>query len=149
MKKICILALLICSLAAVKTGYAANPLAVPNNKLGIHIITASVDEASAAATLVNSNGDWGYITVLIERKDRDQNKWQQFFDNLRRWHLIPLVRLATEPEGDFWKRPYQGEEQAWADFLDSLNWPVKNRYVIIYNEPNHGQEWGNRVDAKL
>ncbi len=126
-----------------------DPLATANNKTGIHIITASNDEASAAASLVNSNGDWGYVTVLIESKDRNRGKWQQFFDTLRSWHLIPLIRLATQPEGDFWKRPYEGEEQAWADFLDGLNWPVKNRYVIIYNEPNHGQEWGNKVDAKL
>ena len=25
---------------------------------------------------------------------------------------------------------------------------MKNRYVVIYNEPNHGQEWGNSVDAR-
>lgn len=126
-----------------------DPFSVPNNKFGIHIISASFDEASEASKLVNSNGDWGYVTVLIESKDRNTNKWNQFFDNLRKLHLIPLVRLATEPEGDFWKRPYEGEEQAWADFLDNLNWPTKNRYVIIYNEPNHAAEWGNAVDAIL
>ena len=125
-----------------------DPLAVPNNKFGIHIIQATPDESSPAAQLVNTNGDWGYVTVLIESKDRNHDKWQEFFNDLRRRHLIPLVRLATQPEGNFWKRPYEGEEQAWADFLDALNWPTKNRYIIIYNEPNHGQEWGNKVDAQ-
>ena len=132
-----------------------DPSAVANNKFGIHIISASINEASDAATLVNTNGDWGYVTVLVESKDRNQDKWQEFFNDLRRRHLIPIVRLATAPKGDlpagqagFWKRPYEGEEQAWADFLDNLNWPVKNRYVIIYNEPNHAQEWGNSVDAR-
>ncbi|MFH1536083.1 MAG: hypothetical protein ABIC96_03370, partial [Patescibacteria group bacterium] len=124
-----------------------DPLAVPNNKFGIHIIQATPDESSPAAQLVNTNGDWGYITVLVESKDRKHDKWQEFFNDLRRRHLIPLVRLATKPQGNFWKRPYEGEEQAWADFLDSLNWPTKNRYVIIYNEPNHATEWGNQVDA--
>lgn len=123
-----------------------DPLAVPNNKFGIHIISASVDEASPAAELANTNGDWGYVTVLIESKNRDTNTWQNFFDDLRRRHLIPLVRLATSPEGAYWKRPYEGEEQAWADFLDSLIWPTKNRYVIIYNEPNHATEWGGATD---
>ncbi len=33
--------------------------------------------------------------------------------------------------------------------MDRLNWPTKNRYVIIYNEPNHAAEWGGQVDAKL
>ncbi|MCL4366323.1 hypothetical protein M1437_03795 [Patescibacteria group bacterium] len=125
-----------------------DPLSVPNNKFGIHIIQATPDESSPAASLVNTNGDWGYITVLVESKDRDHNKWQEFFNDLRRRHLIPLVRLATQPEGSYWKRPYEGEEQAWADFLDALNWPTKNRYIIIYNEPNHATEWGNKVDAQ-
>ena len=132
------------------TAYAiVNPLSVPNNKFGIHIISASPDESSPAAQLANTNGDWGYITVLIESKDRNENKWQEFFNDLRRRHLIPLVRLATKPVNEYWERPYEGEEQAWADFLDSLNWPTKNRYVIIYNEPNHGKEWGNFVDPKM
>ena len=74
-----------------------DPLSVPNNKFGIHIISASPDESSPAAKLVNTNGDWGYITVLIESKDRNQGKWQEFFNDLRRRHLIPIVRLATEP----------------------------------------------------
>lgn len=126
-----------------------NPLDVPNNKFGIHIIGASADEASPAAALANSSGgDWGYVTVLIESKNRSREHWQKFFDDLRRRHLIPLVRLATEPEGNNWKIPSEGEEIAWADFLDNLIWPTKNRYVVIYNEPNHGTEWGGKVEAK-
>src|SRR3989344_1467787 len=124
-----------------------DPLLVPNNRFGIHIIQATPQESSPAADLVNTNGDWGYITVLVESKDRNHNKWQEFFNALRRRHLIPLVRLATQPENGHWKLPYEGEEIAWADFLDKLNWPTKNRYIIIYNEPNHAAEWGNKVDA--
>lgn len=125
-----------------------DPLSTPNNKYGIHIITASVDESSPAAQLVNNKGDWGYITFLIESKDRKKDKWQEFFNDLRRRHLIPIVRLATEPEGHFWKRPTESDAKEWAEFLDSLNWPVKNRYVIVYNEPNHGAEWGGSVDPR-
>lgn len=126
-----------------------DPLSVPNNKYGIHIISATRDEASEAARLVNANGDWGYITVLAESKDRNEGKWQEFFNELRRRHLIPIVRLATKPTGEgIWERPYQGEETAWADFLDKLNWPVKNRYITIYNEPNHASEWGGSVDPE-
>ncbi|MBI2040402.1 hypothetical protein HYT18_05015 [Candidatus Microgenomates bacterium] len=126
-----------------------DPLAVPNNKFGIHIIQATPDESSPAAQMVNNNGDWGYITFLIESKDRNEGKWQEFFNDLRRRHLIPLVRLATKPLNEHWERPYDGEEEAWAGFLDNLNWPIKNRYVIVYNEPNHGKEWGNFVDPKM
>lgn len=127
----------------------SDPLAVPNNRFGIHIISASVDESSPSASLVNSNGgDWGYLTVLIESGDRNVNKWQEFFNDLRRRHLIPLVRMATYPIGDKWKAPVVGEEEVWADFLNNLNWPTKNRYVIIYNEPNHAQEWEGRISPK-
>ena len=127
----------------------SDPLLAPNNKYGIHIISATRDEASEAARLVNTNGDWGYITVLIESNDRNEGKWQEFFNELRRRHLIPIVRLATKPlpEG-VWERPYEGEAIAWADFLDRLNWPIKNRYITIYNEPNHANEWGGEVDPE-
>lgn len=125
-----------------------DPLSVPNNKYGIHIISPSSEEASHSADLVNTNGDWGYVTLLIESRDRNAQKWQSFFDELRRRHLIPIVRIANHPEGNFWKRPTDGEENQWAEFLNNLNWPTKNRYVIIYNEPNHATEWGNATDPK-
>ena len=131
------------------TAYAiVDPQAVPNNKFGIHIIQATPDESSPAAELVNTNGDWGYITVLIEQKDKNKDKWQEFFNDLRRRHLIPIVRLATEPQGNLWKIPNPEDADSWADFLNSLNWPTKNRYLVVFNEPNHGQEWGGAVDAK-
>lgn len=132
--------------------FAADPLAVPNNKVGIHIISATPKETSEAAAMVNAGGDWGYVTFLIRSDDRSHAKWQEFFRELRRRHLIPIVRLATKPVGPpagGWEKPYEKEEIAWADFLDKLTWPTKNRYVIIYNEPNHGSEWGNQVDPKM
>lgn len=126
----------------------SDPLSVPNNKHGLHIISATNEEIEPTREMVNTNGDWGYITLLIESKDRNESKWQQVFDELRRKHLIPIVRIATEPEGSYWRRPSEGEEHQWAEFLDKLRWPTKNRYVVIYNEPNHATEWGNSVDAK-
>src|SRR3989344_4822294 len=137
-----------CVLFLVPLAHAiVDPLSVPNNKFGIHIISPSTDEASPAADLVNSSGgDWGYITVLVESKNRDPVAWQKFFNDLRRRHLIPIVRLATKPLNAHWERPYEKEYEAWADFLNSLIWPTKNRYVVIYNEPNHGKEWALETD---
>lgn len=124
-----------------------DPLSTPNNKFGIHIISPSPREASEAADLVNTNnGDWGYVTVVISSNDRDLKKWTIFFEQLSEKHLIPIVRLATQPAGNLWEVPYFGEEIAWADFLDNLPWPTKNRYIVIYNEPNHSAEWGGRID---
>jgi hypothetical protein len=124
-----------------------DPTTVPNNNFGMHLITPSPDESSPAADIINTTGgDWGYVVVIITESERDTTKWQQFFDDLRRRHLIPIVRIATGAERDYWTRPNESQPQAWADFLDSLNWPIKNRYVTIYNEPNHAKEWGDSTD---
>ncbi len=137
-----------CYLLLTTSTYAiTDPTSVSNNRFGIHIISATADEVDAAYDLVNTTGgDWGYITVVIEDKDMKVDKWQQFFNLLRKKHLIPIVRLATHPERDTWALPSDNLAQDWANFLDQLNWPVKNRYLTIYNEPNHGAEWGGSVD---
>ncbi|MBI4038258.1 hypothetical protein HY387_01260 [Candidatus Daviesbacteria bacterium] len=123
-----------------------DPLSFPNNKFGIHIISPTPQEVADATNLVNSSGgDWGYVTFLIESGDRNKDKWQEFFNELRRRHLIPIVRLATKPLNAHWERPGLEDAQKWAQFLNSLNWPVKNRYIVVYNEPNHGKEWGQEV----
>jgi len=123
--------------------------ATPNNKFGIHLAQPNIEEFSKVKELVNSNGgDWGYITLIIEEKDRNKEKWQGIFNQLRTLHLIPVIRLATSAEGENWRRPEKKDAQNWVDFLDSLNWVVRNRYVILFNEPNHGSEWGGEVDEK-
>lgn len=125
--------------------FAANS----NNKFGIHLAQPHLEDLIKVKELVNSNGgDWGYITLIIQENDRNKNKWQDIFDRLREYHLIPIIRLATQPEGENWRRPEVKDAQGWVDFLDSLNWVVKNRYIILFNEPNHGSEWGGEVDEK-
>ncbi len=124
-------------------------LANSNNKFGIHLAQPNTEEFSKVKELVNSNGgDWGYVTLIIEEKDRNKDKWQGIFNQLRALHLIPIIRLATSAEGENWRRPEKKDAQGWVDFLDSLNWVVKNRYIILFNEPNHGSEWGGEVDEK-
>ncbi len=121
---------------------------VTNNKVGIHLAVPENGDIKDAAKLVNSaGGDWGYVTLVIQEDDRNQQKWQEIFDQLRELHLIPIIRLATKPEGAMWKRPTKNDAGDWVNFLDSLNWVIKKRYVILFNEPNHGSEWGGNVDA--
>ena len=122
-----------------------DPKSVPNNKFGIHIF--SEKDLDAAKNLVNSNGgDWGYVTIVITEAERDHDRWQQVFDQMRRMHLIPIVRLATKANGATWDAPQEAEIDNWALFLNSLNWVTQNRYVVINNEPNHAAEWGGRID---
>lgn len=122
--------------------------AVENNIYGIHLAQPHFEDIDKAGALVNSNGgDWGYITLVIQENDRHVNKWQEIFDILREKHLIPIIRIATQPDGNNWKRPEKEQFEDWANFLNSLNWVVKERYVILFNEPNHATEWGGVVDA--
>lgn len=121
----------------------------PNNKFGIHLAVASDEDLQDAASLVNSSGgDWGYVTLVIEDKDRNREKWQQIFDKMRALHLVPIVRLATSFENGNWRRPEASDAQKWSDFLNSLNWVVKNRYIVLLNEPNRAPEWGGQVDPE-
>ncbi|HLD26826.1 MAG TPA: hypothetical protein VJB63_02630 [Patescibacteria group bacterium] len=143
---ILILFLLIVSVSYARTAFAENE---KNNIVGISVLQPTDEDLQETAELVNaSGGEWGYVTVVIQENDRDTGKWQELFDKLRRLHLIPLVRLATRPEGAHWRRPEGDDAGIWVDFLDSLHWVVKERYVILFNEPNQGKEWGGRIDAE-
>lgn len=125
-----------------------DPRDKPNNKIGIHILFDS--ELSDAAELVNSNGgDWGYALIPIQAGDKNLEKWQKFMNEARDRHIIPIIRLATE--GDFfntkvWRRPREEDILDFANFLHSLDWPTQNRYVVIFNEVNRGDEWGGEAN---
>jgi hypothetical protein len=123
----------------------SDPLMTPNNKVGIHI--SDIGDVQEARELVNSNGgEWGYVTLVIRENNRDLEVWQEFFDELRKQKLIPLVRIAIYGEGANWVKPTEEDVQGWVNFLNGLNWVTKNRYVILFNEPNHAKEWGGEID---
>ena len=124
-----------------------NPLNYTNNSFGIHILS-EVDIKDAAELVNSSGGEWGYVTLVIRKDERDTTRWQQVFDELRRKKLIPIVRLATMQTEIGWEKPSFDEIDGWVSFLNSLNWVVENRYVIIANEPNHAIEWGGEIDPE-
>lgn len=128
-----------------ETFAVVNPLETTNNKYGIHIVDEN--DLEEAKKLVNSSGgEWGYVTMVITENDRDAGRWQRTFDRMRRDKIIPIMRLATQAEGDSWKKPTVEDAEAWASFLNELNWVVANRYVILFNEPNHAKEWGGELN---
>jgi hypothetical protein len=127
----------------------AADLNYPNNKFGIHLALPAHEDLEKAAQLVNSSsGDWGYVTLVIHEDDLNQKKWQEVFNKARQLHLIPILRLATSAENNHWRAPQAGDASKWADFLNSLNWVVKNRFVILFNEPNRADEWGGQVNSQ-
>lgn len=150
MKKILLVIIfaLLYFLAPVKSSFALfDPLLRPNNFNGIHILFPS--ELAQAAQLVNAKeGEWGYVTIPIQTGDKDLEKWQAFMDDAKKLKLIPVVRLATQGDREntaVWSKPTKTEVLDFANFLDSLNWPVENRYVIVYNEMNRFDEWGGEA----
>lgn len=121
-----------------------NPLSRPNNFFGMHVLFPS--EIAETAELVNSQGgQWGYITIPIQMGDYDLAKWQKFMDEARAKKVIPIVRLMTDPywaNTNVWRKPKSLDIIDMANFLNSLNWPIENRYIIVFNEMNRYDEWG-------
>lgn len=142
------LAILFLTLSARQIFAIEDPLSKQNNKIGIHILFPS--ELEDAAKLVNSSGgSWGYVTIPIQSGDKDLEKWQIFMEDARKLHLIPIIRLSTE--GDYfntsiWRKPNSSDVDDFANFLNSLEWPTKNRYIVVFNEVNRGDEWGGSPD---
>ncbi len=123
------------------------PILASDNIFGLHL--TQTQDLSTAKDIINSNGgDWGWVTIVIRLDQLDQQTWQDFFDNCRKYHLIPIVRLATIADGDNWKIPQESDIDNLTNFLNSLNWPNKTQHIILFNEINHGQEWGGEVDIK-
>ncbi len=149
MKKIVLIFILLLILSAKPVAAIYDPLPHTNNKFGIHILFTS--EVSESSTLINSSGgDWGYVTIPIKSSDRDLIKWQKFMDDCKKYHVIPIIRLATD--GDFfdkvsWSKPTDYDVLDFANFLNNLSWPTKNRYIVVFNETNRGDEWGGTPDA--
>jgi hypothetical protein len=100
-------------------------------------------------------GEWGYVTELVRLDDLEPGRWQVFFDVCARLHLKPILRLATtfDRGKGFWLAPprdaggsYTTVAERYAHFAAALRWPDKPHYVIVGNEPNHGDEWSGQAD---
>jgi len=125
-----------------------NPiLASDRNIFGLHL-TQTADINSAQQIINSSNGDWGYATLVIRTDQLDKSTWQDFFDNCRKYHIIPIIRLATSMENNYWKIPQEEDIDKLAEFLNSLNWPIIPQYIIPFNEINHAAEWGSAIDIQ-
>jgi uncharacterized protein len=125
-----------------------NPLSQANNKIGVHVLHP--EELEQAAKLVNNDGkgQWGYVTVPISGADRDRERWIRFMNKCRELKVIPIIRVATVPNGSNWIAADDYDLVDFANFLNELPWPTKNRYVIIFNEVNRSSEWGGQVEPE-
>ncbi|MFQ5452207.1 MAG: hypothetical protein ACE5DQ_01460, partial [Candidatus Paceibacterota bacterium] len=122
-----------------------------NNAFGIHLSALSVQELSYASTLVNSNGGkWGYVTVAVNKKQCEDKTLQDFFNEARKKKLIPILRLTSEfdRQNGYYKKALPGRQaKEWADCLNGLNWPTREMHVVLFNEVNHGAEFGGSCNG--
>lgn len=120
-----------------------DPLWKENNKFGLYIYAEEKDFFEIAQKLVNSNGgEWGYVLIPYNVKDYDEGKWGRVFDQLIKKKMIPVIQLWNFDVSD-----YQKDTRKAADFLNKFVWPIKYRYISVYNEPNDDKFWSDRADA--
>ena len=113
-----------------------------NNKFGLYIYAERQDFFELASELVNSNGGtWGYVLIPYNVKDRDSVKWKRVFSDLNRLKLIPVVQLW-----DVDLDKYESQTKGAAKFLDTFDWPIKPRYISVYNEMNDSKFWYGKID---
>jgi len=117
-----------------------------NNKVGLYIYAEVMEFSELASELANSNGgDWGYVLIPYNVKDYDESRWNNLFDRLSEQHLIPIIQL-WDIDLDNEKTDKQIIKSA--QFLNSLKWPIKQRYVSAYNETNDAKFWKGNVDPE-
>lgn len=139
------------------------PIPLPANKLGVHLLLDDGRNRWPPAVwpehlryAAQAVGEWGFVTQLIRADDLDPAKWQTFMDLCAEYQLTPIIRLATtfDRTNRWWNAPtpdtdgaYQTLARQYADFLAELTWPTDLHYIIVGNEPNHGNEWSGTPDA--
>ncbi|HNU76290.1 MAG TPA: hypothetical protein PKL88_01070 [bacterium] len=121
-----------------------DPLWKENNKFGLYIYAEEKDFFEIAQNLINSKGgEWGYVLIPYNVKDYDEGKWGRVFDQLISKKLIPVIQLWN-----FDKDHYQKNTKRAAEFLNSFIWPIKYRYISVYNEPNDDKFWLGDADPE-
>lgn len=92
-----------------------------------------------------------YVTIPFTLDDIDRlSDWKSAFTQAKEQNVIPLVRLATRfnAEKQAWEVPTRRDVIRLTNALNTLEWPQNERYIILFNEPNHAKEWGGTVDPE-
>lgn len=117
-----------------------------NNKVGIYIYAEVKEYLNLADEMVNSNGgEWGYVLIPFNVKDDNEERWGSLFDRLKEKKLIPIIQLW---DLDLEVDKVDKQIQKSAEFLNALKWPIKQRYVSVYNEPNDDKFWKGKANPE-
>ncbi|MFH1896431.1 MAG: hypothetical protein ABH814_03100, partial [bacterium] len=120
-----------------------NRINFPVNKFGIHAF-AGADQVDLAAQLVNTNGgDWGWITLTMNISHHDAGMWNSVFQACKSKHIIPIIQLANDGA-----IPSDEQLESMANFLHSLEWPTRLRFISVFNEVNAAEYWGWEINPE-
>jgi hypothetical protein len=136
----------VCEVSEIEVSYYQDKpiLFEKNNKFGLYIYAEREDYFEIAEELVNSNGgNWGYVLIPYNVKDYDKDKWSKVFKNLNSKNLIPIIQLWDVDPSE-----YQEQTKKSAEFLDQFEWPIRERYISVYNEMNDSRFWYGSVKPR-
>jgi hypothetical protein len=116
--------------------------------LGIHILnTGDLSKAKELLKTEKTKDDWHYITIPLSLADlKKRDEWNAFFLTAKQEKFTPIIRLVTKFENGAWSVPNKKQITEYFTFLSSLDWPTDKKYIIVFNEVNHANEWGGRID---
>lgn len=129
--------------------FLAQPVSAQEvSKIGVHILhPEELEKSSDLLRVSESQDDWHYVTIPFTYQDLERKaQWTRFFARARELRVIPIIRLATEVQGDAWIVPDRKHIVDQLTFLGSVEWPTTERRIIVYNEVNHAKEWGGSID---
>ncbi|MBI5151811.1 MAG: hypothetical protein HZA34_04610 [Candidatus Pacebacteria bacterium] len=119
--------------------------------LGVHILnTGELDKASALIKTEKTKNTWDYVTIPFTFDDIQRKaEWQRFFYQARELKFQPIVRLATRFQDGSWQIPTRKDIVEMTAVLSRMEWPIPTeRIVVVFNEPNHKNEWGGTIDPE-
>jgi len=117
-----------------------------NNKVGLYIYAEVNDFVKLADELANSNGgEWGYVLIPYNVKDYNEERWGKLFERLSEKKLIPIIQLW---DLDLEIENIDKQISKSAQFLNELKWPIKKRYISVYNEPNDKNFWKGEINPE-
>lgn len=116
--------------------------------LGIHLLSPA-ELPQAQKLLETKENTAHFVTLPITFDDLNyKSRWQNFLNEAHDAHIKPLIRLTTRFENGAWVVPNQADIMRYASFLSSLDWKDEELTIILFNEPNHANEWGNKLDPE-
>lgn len=116
--------------------------------VGMHILDP-MEISKVSDSLSQGDDQWTYVTIPITTNDLDHKKWRTFFETAHQQKIKPIIRLATtyDPVTDAWHVPEKLDIVRFGQFFSAMPWSGE-RYIIMFNEPNHAKEWGGEVNPE-